>query len=175
MPNEGFGARVAHLDIQRCSHCGLEQSGRRRESTASGDGCGLRCKGQEPGLKNWVISIWFLGFTEVMSLVLFYFILLYFILFCFILLRATPVARGSSQARDPVGAAAASLRPAMQDPSFVCYLHCSSWQHQMLNPLREARDQLKSSWILFWFITAKPQQELPILFYFILFYFFIYF
>ena len=29
---------------------------------------------------------------------------------------------------------------AMQDPSSICDLHCSSWQHQMLNPLSEAGD-----------------------------------
>ena len=29
---------------------------------------------------------------------------------------------------------------AMQDPSHVCDLHHSSWQHWILNPLREARD-----------------------------------
>ena len=28
---------------------------------------------------------------------------------------------------------------AMQDPSLVCDLHCSSWQRQILNPLRENR------------------------------------
>ena len=30
---------------------------------------------------------------------------------------------------------------AMSDPSYVCDLHHSSWQHRILNPLREARDQ----------------------------------
>ena len=30
---------------------------------------------------------------------------------------------------------------AVQDPSHVCDLHHSSWQRQILNPLREARDQ----------------------------------
>ena len=29
---------------------------------------------------------------------------------------------------------------ATPDPSFVCNLHHSSWQHQILNPLSEARD-----------------------------------
>ena len=29
------------------------------------------------------------------------------------------------------------------DPSHVCHLHCSLWQCQILNPLREARDQLR--------------------------------
>ena len=46
----------------------------------------------------------------------------------FFLLRATPVAYGSSQTRSGVGAAAASL-------------HHSSWPHQILNPLSEARDR----------------------------------
>ena len=30
---------------------------------------------------------------------------------------------------------------AMQDPSHICDLHCSSWQCQILNPLGEARDR----------------------------------
>ena len=30
---------------------------------------------------------------------------------------------------------------AMRDPSHICGLHHSSWQHQILNPLTEARDQ----------------------------------
>ena len=30
---------------------------------------------------------------------------------------------------------------AMPDPSCICDLHCSLWQCQILNPLREARDQ----------------------------------
>ena len=29
---------------------------------------------------------------------------------------------------------------ATPDPSRVCELHHSSWQHQIFNPLREARD-----------------------------------
>ena len=31
---------------------------------------------------------------------------------------------------------------AMSDPSHVCNLHHSSWQHQILNPLSEARDRI---------------------------------
>ena len=30
---------------------------------------------------------------------------------------------------------------AMPEPSCVCNLHHSSWQHRMLNPLSEARDR----------------------------------
>ena len=30
---------------------------------------------------------------------------------------------------------------AMWDLSHICDLHCSSWQHHILNPLREARGQ----------------------------------
>ena len=43
--------------------------------------------------------------------------------FLFLLCRAAPVAYGSSQARGRIGTTAAGL-------------HHSSWQHQILNPLR---------------------------------------
>ena len=33
---------------------------------------------------------------------------------------------------------------AMQDPSYICDLHHSSWQRQILNTLSEARDQTQS-------------------------------
>ena len=40
---------------------------------------------------------------------------------------------------------------AMQDLSCICSLHHSSWQHQILNPLIEARDQtcilMDASWV----------------------------
>ena len=42
---------------------------------------------------------------------------------------------------------------ATPDPSRICNLHHSSWQHQMLNPLNEARDRtcnlMVPSWIHF--------------------------
>ena len=46
----------------------------------------------------------------------------------FFFFRTTPAAYGGAQARGQVGAAAAGL-------------HHSSWQRQILNPLREARDR----------------------------------
>ena len=57
----------------------------------------------------------------------FYFILFFF-LFC--LFKATPMAYGGSQARGPIGAAAAGL-------------HHSSQQRQILNPLSKARDRTR--------------------------------
>ena len=38
---------------------------------------------------------------------------------------------------------ACTTAPAMQDPSRVCYLHHSSQQHWIFNPLMEARDQTR--------------------------------
>ena len=49
---------------------------------------------------------------------------------------------------------------AMWDPSCLCDLHHSSWQHPILNPLGEARDQTSSSWILVRFVSAEPQRKL---------------
>ena len=57
------------------------------------------------------------------------------------LLRAIPMAYGSSQIRGPIGATAtAATAIAMPDLRHVCDLHCRSWQHWILNPLIEARD-----------------------------------
>ena len=69
------------------------------------------------------------------------------IIFFFGLFRVTPVAYGSSQARGQIGAAAAAAAAAYttatarQDLTRISDLHHSSGQHQILNPLSEARDQ----------------------------------
>ena len=50
----------------------------------------------------------------------------------------------------------------MPDLSHVCNLCCSSWQHQILNPLSEAGDWtciLTEPMLVPW--PAEPQQELP--------------
>ena len=51
----------------------------------------------------------------------------------FCLFRGVPVAYRGSQGRGQIGTVA--------DPSHVCDLYHSSWQHQILNPLSEAGDQ----------------------------------
>jgi len=45
-------------------------------------------------------------------------------------------------------------------PSHICDLHYSSWQHQILNPLREARDRTETSWFLVGCVSAAPQHFL---------------
>ena len=56
---------------------------------------------------------------------------------------AAGVAYGSSQARVESEAIAADLHHSHRNARSkqVFNLHCSSWQHQILNPLTEARDQ----------------------------------
>ena len=74
----------------------------------------------------------------------FCFLVFLFLFFC--LFRATPVAYGGSQARVylelqlPVYTTAT----ATWDLSRICNLHQSSRQHQILNPLSEARDQTRN-------------------------------
>ena len=64
-----------------------------------------------------------------------------FILFIFCLFRAAPMAYGSSQVAGLIRAAAANATAtATPDPNHVCDLPHSSYQHQILNPMREARD-----------------------------------
>ena len=66
------------------------------------------------------------------------YIYIHFVCVClFAFSRAAPTAYGGSQAREPPAYTTAT---AMQDPSHVCDLYHSSWQHQTLNPLSEARD-----------------------------------
>ena len=48
----------------------------------------------------------------------------------------------------------------MPDPSCIFHLHHSLQQHQILNPVREARDQTRILMDTSWFLTAEPQQEL---------------
>ena len=68
----------------------------------------------------------------------------FFLSFC--LFRVIPMAYGGSQARGPIGAVATTYTTvtAMPDPSHVCDLHHSPRQHQILNPLSEARDQTRN-------------------------------
>ena len=47
------------------------------------------------------------------------------------------------------------------DLSHVCGLHHHTWQHQILNPLREARNQTCIFVDISQFLTSEPQQELP--------------
>ena len=55
--------------------------------------------------------------------------------------------------------ATATRDTATQDPSHICDLHCSSWQHWILNPLREAKDQthvlMDSSWVHYHWATMR--------------------
>ena len=47
-----------------------------------------------------------------------------------------------------------------QNPSCICDLHHSSWQHQMLNSLSKARDQMRIP-ILIRFTTTELHWKLP--------------
>ena len=68
------------------------------------------------------------------------FIHLFIYLFCFF--GATPVSYGSSQARGWIRAAAETYNTAIApwDPSCICDLCHSMWQHWILNPLSEAKN-----------------------------------
>ena len=46
--------------------------------------------------------------------------------------------------------------PATRDLIPVFDLHHSSWQHWILDPLSEARDQPTTSWLLVGFISTEP-------------------
>ena len=67
----------------------------------------------------------------------------FFFLFFSFLFYAAPVAYGSSRARGRIGAASAGLGHSLSNARVD--LHCSLWQHQILNPLNETRDQTCTS------------------------------
>ena len=56
---------------------------------------------------------------------------------------AIPMAYGNSKARGQIGLKLQAYTIVMTTPdlSSICELCCSLWQHQILNPLSEARDQ----------------------------------
>jgi len=55
-----------------------------------------------------------------------------------------------------------AIATAIPDPSCICSLHCSSQQHQILNPLSRASGQTHILMDNSQFITAEPQWELLI-------------
>ena len=67
----------------------------------------------------------------------------WFVCFLFFHYRAALTAYGSSQARvkSKLQLSACATPTAVWDPSHICDLHHSSWQHQIPDPLSEARDQ----------------------------------
>ena len=88
---------------------------------------------------------------------------LFFFFFFLFLLRATLVAYGSSKARVWIRAMAPAYatETTTTDPSCVYDVHHSLWQHQILNPLSEARDKTRnlmdSCWVCFhWATMGTP-------------------
>ena len=79
----------------------------------------------------------------------------------FFLFMVAPVAYRASQARGRIGAAAEAYATATvtMDPSHVCNLHHSLWQHWTLNPLSEARHRTQRLRRIL--NPAEPQWKLP--------------
>ena len=91
-------------------------------------------------------------------------------MFCFVFcfFRAAPWAYGCSQLGSlgielELHLPAYATATAMQDPSHDCNVHHSSPQHQIPNPLSEARNQTHILMDTSQF-SSVPQQELPTLF-----------
>ena len=86
--------------------------------------------------------------------------------FCFCLIRAAPMVCGSSQARGLNRSCSYWPMPVttIWDPSRICYLHHSSWQRWILNPLSKARDWthvlMDTSWIHYhWTTMGTPNRK----------------
>ena len=89
-------------------------------------------------------------------------VFLFVSVFVFVLLfRATPAAYGSSQARGPIGASAASTT-ATETPDPSCIWPYTTAHGNAGSLIHWARPGVKhkSSWILVGFITTEPRREL---------------
>ena len=94
-----------------------------------------------PPCPSFLLNIIFLTFYSALLFFFSFSFFLSFFFFVFCLFRAVPAAYESSQARGQIRAIAASLcHSHSNNPSHICDLHYSSWQHGILNPLMEARD-----------------------------------
>ena len=84
-------------------------------------------------------------------------IYIYIYIYFFFFFRVAPLAYGSFQARGQIRAAAT----ATWDPTCICNLHHSSWQHG--SPTHWARPELKptSPWILVGFLTRWATMGIP--------------
>ena len=91
---------------------------------------------------------------------LFYLKFYLFICFCFLgpQLQHMEVSRLGVQLKRQLPAYA--IATAILDPSHVFDLYHSSWQHQILNPLMEARDWTCSLMHLVGIVTTEPHWEL---------------
>ena len=83
----------------------------------------------------------------------------YYYYFCFLGLYPRHMEVPSLGGRSELQLLAYTTATATQDPSLVCDLHHSSWQHQILKPLSEARDWTRNlmaiSWICFCCTTLR--------------------
>ena len=82
--------------------------------------------------------------------------------FFFVFFRASSAAYGSSQAKGWIGAAAARLCHSHSNTCRTCHLHHSSWQHWILNPLREARDRTHVLMDTSWFHDHRATTRMTI-------------
>ena len=84
---------------------------------------------------------------------------IHFNVFYFFAIRVAPKAYESSQARGKIRATSSGLHYSHSNAwwNCICDIHLSSWEHQILNPLRVVRDQTQNllvpSWIHFCWAT----------------------
>ena len=84
------------------------------------------------------------------------------ILFSSLFFRATPSEVPRLGVKSELQLPTSATAIATQDPSYVCYLPHSSWLHQILNPLSEARESNPHPHrYISGFVSTEPGQELP--------------
>ena len=88
---------------------------------------------------------------------------LLFLSFFFFFFRATPAADESFQARvkSELQLQAYATATARPDPSRICDLRHSLWQHPILDPVSKVSVEPPSSWILVSLLTPEATLETP--------------
>ena len=87
-------------------------------------------------------------------------VLILFLFFCFVSLGLHPQHMEVPRLGVEMELELLACSTAMPDPSFICSLHHSSWQRQILNPLSKARDKTHVLMDTNRVHIAEPQGEL---------------
>ena len=109
---------------------------------------------------SWNLSLlWTRGYC-ILSVLHGIFFFFFFFFFCFLGLHSRHMEVPRLRVELDLQRPAYTIAIAMQDPSHICNLHHSSWQHWILTPLSVARDRTLNIIQLVVFVSTVPRWEL---------------